>query len=284
MSARFWLGTSSWGERAWVGSFYPPGMAARDFLAYYATRFKTVEADNTYYAIPRAELVAGWRRRTPEGFLLAAKFPRSIVHGGGGPRPDGARLLLLDRCARERDAFLEVMGRLGDRLGPLLLQFPYFRREIFSGPEPFFERLEAFLDSLPHGLRYAVEIRNRAWYGERLLEILRSRGVALAWVELGYLPPPWRLAPDLDWVTADFIYARLIGDRRRTEAVAERFDRIVLDKSESLDHWAELLWDARSRVRHVFAYANNHYAGHGPATIQDLATRLARLGWDGDGD
>ena len=57
MTGRLRLGTSSWGERGWVGSFYPARMAPRDFLSYYATRFDTVEADNTYYAVPSPELV-----------------------------------------------------------------------------------------------------------------------------------------------------------------------------------------------------------------------------------
>ncbi|MHC5051064.1 MAG: DUF72 domain-containing protein, partial [Planctomycetota bacterium] len=73
-------GTSSWSEKSWVGSFYPTGMRPADFLTHYATRFQAVEADTTYYGIPRASMVEGWVRKTPPGFRLAAKFPRSIVH------------------------------------------------------------------------------------------------------------------------------------------------------------------------------------------------------------
>ena len=274
MTGRLRLGTSSWGEKGWVGPFYPAGTAPRDFLGYYATCFDTVEADNTYYAVPGQELVAGWRRKTPEGFTLSAKFPRSIVHGGKGPRPDPDRVLALEATARDRETFLARMAGLGERCGPLVLQFPYFNRSVFAGPGEFLERLARYLEVLPTELRYAVEVRNKGWYGEPLLELLSSHGVALVWVEHPYLPPPWRLAEDLDLVTADFVYARLIGDRKATDALTKTFDALVLDRSEQLLRWADLLGSVRARVPEVFAYANNHYAGHGPATIRELARLL----------
>lgn len=275
MSGRFRFGTSSWGEKGWVGAFYPSGLAPKDFLSYYATKFDTVEADNTYYAIPSPELVDGWLRKTPEGFTLSAKFPRSIVHGGNGPRPDGRTVLSLDHIAGERDQFLEVMHRLGPRSGPLVLQFPYFNRGAFAEAGPFLERLDRFLATLPDDFRYAVEVRNKGWVDEPLLGILREHRAALVLVELPYMPWPWRLSQRLDLITTDFVYARLIGDRKATDALTKTFDSIVLDKDRELDSWADLLAPAAAQATEVFAYANNHYAGHGPDTIRDLARRIA---------
>ena len=57
MSARIRLGTSSWSEKAWVGPFYPEGSKPGEFLALYARRFDTVEADVTYYRVPDNRLV-----------------------------------------------------------------------------------------------------------------------------------------------------------------------------------------------------------------------------------
>jgi uncharacterized protein YecE (DUF72 family) len=119
----FLYGTSSWSEPSWVGPFYPPGTEPADFLRLYAEHFRTVEADVTYYRVPDERLVDGWTRRTPEGFVLSAKFPRSIVHCGTGPQPDASRLLVLEHCAQDLAAFLGAMGRLGPRCGPLVLQF-----------------------------------------------------------------------------------------------------------------------------------------------------------------
>ena len=101
------IGTSSWSAPSWQPVFYPEGMAPAGFLGHYATRFDTVEIDATFYRIPSARLVDGWRERTPEGFLFAAKVPQVVTHEK-----------LLEDCGDEMDAFLKVMDRLGDRLGP----------------------------------------------------------------------------------------------------------------------------------------------------------------------
>lgn len=275
------LGTSSWSEKGWVGAFYPAGTAPRDFLTYYATRFDCVEVDATYYAVPRRDMVRGWARKVPEGFALAGKFPRSIVHAGEGPQPDGARVLVPEFVASDRDAFLEAMSLLGDKCGPLVLQFPYFSRAAFTEPGPFLERLAAFLETLPPNFRYAVEIRNRAWIAAPLLDLLRTHRAALVWTDLPYVPHPDRWPADLDPITADFGYARLIGDRKVTDALTRTFDAIVVDRSERLERWARFLEGVREQLAETFVFANNHFAGHGPATLAELATILAAGGRPG---
>ena len=109
-----------------------PGTRPADYLRVYATRFDCVEVDSTYYRTPAARTVDGWVEKTPAHFRLAAKFPRAIVHAGEGALPDASRLLTPEATYAERDRFLDVMGRLGARLGPLVLQFPYFSKKCFA--------------------------------------------------------------------------------------------------------------------------------------------------------
>lgn len=279
---RYWFGTSSWSEASWDGVFYPPGTPMAGQLPFYATRFRAVEADVTYYRVPSRAMVAGWRQRTPEGFLIAAKFPRSIVHGGTGTKPDAERLLLPEHTGEDQARFLDTMALLGNRCGPLVLQFPYFNRQAFAGPQPFLERLDACLASLPTTFRYAVEIRNRAWLAAPLLDLLRRHRAALVLVDLAYMPHPADLPGDLDLVTTDFAYARLIGDRRAVESLTGTFDRIVLDQAARLERWAGFLRALPARAEQVFVFANNHFAGHAPASILDLAHRIQ--GPDGGGE
>ena len=104
------LGTSSWSESSWVGSFYPEGTKPGEMLGLYSTVFGTVEADVTYYRIPSRSMVEGWKRKTPEGFRLSAKFPRSIVHGGRGPQPDADSVLVPERVDGDVERFLAVMA------------------------------------------------------------------------------------------------------------------------------------------------------------------------------
>src|SRR5436309_13157369 len=123
-------------------------MPPSDYLAHYAGRLDTVEVDATFYRIPGERMVDAWSERTPPGFLFAAKFPQTITHEK-----------LLVECAQECGAFLKVMDRLGDKLGPLLLQFGYFRKDELADPKPFPDRPEVFLAGLLRCRRYVGECR-----------------------------------------------------------------------------------------------------------------------------
>ena len=104
-----------------------------------------------------------------------------------------------------------------------------------------------------------------------LANLLRQRNVSFVLVDLAYMPHPERIARHLDLVTADFAYARLIGDRKLVDARTKTFDQVVVDQTQRLRRWSSLLQDIRERVPETLVYANNHYAGHGPATIRQLA-------------
>jgi len=270
-------GTSSWSEKSWVGPFYPEGMKPAEYLSHYATQFGAVEADTTYYGIPKPEMVQGWVNKTPDDFVMCAKFPKTIVHGGEGPRPDPAVVLVPDKVKDDTIDFLSAMEILGDKCGPLVLQFPYFNKTVFARPQDFYDRLDRYLGGLSRQFRYAVELRNKWWVKEPLLDILRRHDAALVLVELGYMPHPASLAKKMDLVTTDFAFARLIGDRKAVDDLTKTFDKLVLDKTSELDRWADLLHEIANSVEKVYAFANNHYAGHGPATIRDLVRRVTEL-------
>ena len=57
MPGRILIGTSSWADPGFVDEWYPPGMAARDRLAWYADRFEYVEVNSSFYAIPEPGLI-----------------------------------------------------------------------------------------------------------------------------------------------------------------------------------------------------------------------------------
>jgi uncharacterized protein YecE (DUF72 family) len=269
------LGTSSWTGKGWAGTVYPRGLPQGEWLGHYASRFSTVEADVTYYRVPSADMVRRWRDITPDDFVLSAKFPRSVVHRGDGPAPDAATILRPEAVGGEAEAFVEAMGLLGDKCGPLVLQFPYFNKKAFTGPEPFLERLDDFLRWLPDTHRYAVEVRNRGWIGPPLIQLLRQHRVGLVLVDLKYMPHPEDLARELDLITADFVYFRLIGDRKAIDERTDTFDEIVIDRTDRLRRWASLIDAYAARVPSIVGYANNHFAGHAPATIEQLASMLS---------
>jgi len=268
------FGTSSFSSKDWLGPFYPRGTAPRAFLPYYATRYDTVEIDATYYAIPSPAVVQSWCERTPTHFLFSAKFPREIVHGGTGREPDPARLLRPDATYRARDAFLEVMRLLGPRLGPLVLQFPFMSAQAFPHPEVFWERLERFLYDLPRDLDIAVEIRNPEWMDAPVFQICRANRAALVLIDQGWMPHGDEVERLQDPVTSHFAYVRLLGDRHLIEAVTTTWGKEVLDRRPRIERWADLLARLFAREVPTLVYANNHYAGHAPATVERLKEAL----------
>jgi uncharacterized protein YecE (DUF72 family) len=274
-------GTSSWSAPGWVGPFYPPGTRPGAFLEHYAQVFPAVEADVTYYRVPDQRLVGGWCEKTPEDFVICAKFPRTVVHGGASALPNADAVLEGAEAQRDGQAFTRAMAGLGPRLGPVVLQFPYFRRELFNSASPFLERLERFLAARPAGQRVAVEVRNPRWIAAPLLELLRRNGAALVLCDLPYVPHGDELARELGGpealLTADYAYIRLIGDRKAVEAHTKTFDRVVVDRTDRLERWAALIAGLLERVPQVYAFANNHFAGHGPTTAGELAARVEGL-------
>ncbi len=259
LPAQLRIGTSSWSAPSWKGVFYPEEMEPSGFLGHYASQFDTVEVDATFYRIPAARMVENWRERTTDGFLFAAKVPQVITHEK-----------LLEDCSEEMNAFLKVMDRLEDRLGPLLFQFRYFRKGEFPEPDPFIDRLERFLPTLPTGRRFAVEVRNKNFVVPRLLDLLRKHGVALAWID-----HPWFYRIDdmvrrPETLTADFSYIRWLGDRRGIERKTKSWDKLIIDRRGPLRSWIAAIRNMLEEPRTVYGYFNNHYAGYGVGSIHQF--------------
>lgn len=243
------LGTSGWSYQDWVGAFYPSGTPAARYLSVYAQVFTTVEIDSTFYATPSARMVAAWRERTPDGFIFATKVPRAITHDA-----------LLVGVANELATFADVMRELGPKCGPLLFQFP----PGFTAAQ--WDDLAALLPTLPADLRWAVEVRHTSWLTEPFYDLLRAHNVALAHVDLPWMP---RTTP----VTADFAYIRWLGDRRK---IVDDFSHVrpALQRTDDLAWWARQIARMNERGIEVFGYANNHYEGHSPATLRALQRQL----------
>jgi uncharacterized protein YecE (DUF72 family) len=255
------LGTSAFTADGWQGSFYPPGMKSRDFLSYYASQFQTVEVDSTFYGCPSASTVNNWSARTPEDFVFSVKIPQVITH----------EKALVD-CDSEFEEFVKTMDILGPKLGPMVFQFPLFDRWKFPKQDHFLTVLEPFLKKLPTDHKCVIEIRNKTWLDAKFADVLREHSVALALTDTSFMPRPWEMKEKFDLITSDFAYVRWLGDRKKIEKQTTTWDKAVVDRRADLNKWADLLWDLvnSKKIRKIIAYANNHYAGHGPATVKQF--------------
>lgn len=103
-----------------------------------------------------------------------------------------------------------------------------------------------------------------------MTDVLGEHKIALALTDHSYMPCPWEMKGDVNLITADFTYVRWLGDRKRIEEITQTWDKTVVDRREDLKNWAEFLKSLAldKRMRKIFAFANNHYAGHGPAMIK----------------
>ena len=259
------LGTSSFTAKGWEASFYPKGMRSADYLAYYAERFHTVEVDSTFYGCPSARTVANWDAKTPEDFIFSVKVPQVITH----------EKRLID-CDADLNEFLSTMELLGHKLGPIVLQFPFFDRSTFRDRHEFLDRVIPFLRKLPTTHKFALEIRNRTWLDAELANLLRNHSIALVLQDRSWMPSPTELK--FDPITADWTYIRWLGDRKSIEGQTATWDKAIVDRTTELTSWVDFCYQIMKRGVLVYAYANNHYAGHAPATIEQF-----RNLWSGRG-
>jgi uncharacterized protein YecE (DUF72 family) len=250
-----YVGTSGWTYPDWLGSFYPADSKPQDMIHYYARYFRAVEIDSTYYTIPARSVVAEWKENTPPGFVFAAQVPGVITHQK-----------VMKDCQHELTTFLNSVELLGDRLGPLLLQFPYFNRNTFASRAQFDKLLLPFLKTLPREFKFAVEIRNKNWISWDFLEILRDHSVAFVVIAQAWMPSIDVLARALDLLCGDFFYARFIGDRK--EVKAQHWDNLSEDKTSELIVWIEELKKIADRASRTYAFFNNHYAGFAPGSVK----------------
>lgn len=236
-----------WSYPFWVGNFYPYDLAREGFLGEYAKHFETVEADSTYYGIPRETAIREWHDGTPEGFIFSAKFPKRI--------PNDRRFR---GAGSDADAFVRRMDGLGGKLGPLLIQLPHdFKPEEMTA-------LADFLDALPGRHRYVVEARGPL---EGLPALLGGRGVAIASVDE-------LKAKTLDVLTTDFAYVRLEGNKFKVKGTT---GKVEADRGRDLAEWASRLRALVEKVDEVFVYCSKYYSGHSPTDALALKRLLANV-------
>lgn len=180
-----WIGTSGYSYPKWKGSFYPEDLSNKDMLSYYGTKLRSVEINNTFYRMPRENVLENWAESVPDGFRFALKASRRITH-----------FKRLKDAGEETEYLVTTAAALADRAGVILYQLPpNFKRDD--------ERLSTFVDQLPNPGTSAFEFRHASWFDETVFDILRNRNCALCLAETDEGDD----APIVE--TADWTYLRL---------------------------------------------------------------------------
>jgi len=159
---RLLAGTSGYAFKEWKGPFYPPDLQDDAWLGFYAGKFPTVEINNTFYRLPRQDVLRDWAGQVPDAFTFAIKASMRITH----------HARLKPECASALDFLLQNTALLGERLGPILFQLP-------PNMQKDVQRLRGFLGLLPPGRRFTIEFRHESWFDDEVFDALRERDVAM---------------------------------------------------------------------------------------------------------
>jgi uncharacterized protein YecE (DUF72 family) len=221
-----WIGCSGWNYRDWRETVYPKGLPARRWLEHYATLFRTVEVNNTFYRLPSVSAVEGWAEQTPDDFLFAIKASRYLTH-----------MKRLTDMGPGVERFYQRIEPLivAGKLGPVLWQLPAnFHRDD--------ERLAAAFAQLPSG-RHCFEFRHPSWFVPDVYEILREHGVALVIGDHPERPfQPHELTAGWTFIRFHYGHRGRGGNYSRSE----------------LETWKRRIAAWRSSAE-VFAYFNNDW-------------------------
>jgi uncharacterized protein YecE (DUF72 family) len=292
MAGRIVVGTSSWADPGFVEEWYPPDLAARERLRWYAERFDAVEVNSTFYAVPSPRTVGRWAQETPDGFTFDVKLHRLLsrhaadlkslppeLRDDATANARGRVELTPELEAALADRIADSVEPLGGKLATFLLQLsPSFepRRNELDELAPLVARLNA---TAP----VAVELRNRFWLTEsRAEDTLRwfeDHGAAFVCVDMPEGSNAPTLMPNLDAATRrDVAYLRAHGRNLqgylRGRTVAERFAHRYED--QELEEIAERAGRLAEEVPSVRLMFNNNRGSDAPVAAQRMRELLGQ--------
>lgn len=226
--------------RHWRGAFYPETLAVKRWFAHYAEQFDTVEINNSFYRLPKAETFDAWREQAPPGFCYAVKANRFLTQAKK-----------LKDCGEPLARMMPPFRHLGETLGPILYQLPpRFRINL--------ERLESFLRLVPKDVTNVFEFREPSWYVPETFALLDRYGASFCAHDMpGSASPREAVGP--------IAYVRFHGGEGKYWG---RYS------DEGLLGWTDWMAEQARGGRAVWAYFNNDAEAH---AIHDALTLKAMV-------
>jgi uncharacterized protein YecE (DUF72 family) len=237
------IGCSGWVYPHWRGLFYPEGLPVKRWFGYYAEQFDTVEINNSFYRLPRAEIFDAWREQAPPQFRYAVKANRFITQAKK-----------LKDCTDPLERMMSPFRHLGETMGPVLYQLPpRFKLNL--------ERLESFLTIVPKDVINVFEFREPSWYTDAVFAMLDAHGASFC-------------AHDMPGSASARLAVGPVAYLRFHGGIAKYWGRY---RDDHLLAWADWIADQARSGRSVWAYFNNDPEAHAIADAQTLRAMVRQV-------
>jgi uncharacterized protein YecE (DUF72 family) len=282
-----WIGTSSWKYEGWCGQIYTRERYSTrgrfsqkrfesECLTEYAETFPIVCGDFSFYQFPAQRY---WERLfdSAPGLHFALKVPEEITapqfpaHKRYGPRAgvDNPNYLNTDMF---RTAFADLLAPFRERVGVLVFEFGTFGKRHYEDVDAFVRDLDHFLEKLPEGFRYSVEIRNPDFLAPVYFDCLarhKTAHVFNSWTRMPELPRQMKIR---DAYTTDFTVTRALLRRGRPyEEAVEKFspyERVQEEYPAARGALHDMIRQAREKRHAAYIFVNNRLEGNAPVTIE----------------
>ncbi len=275
---QLFIGTSGWsypkGQGTWDNLFYPPKLADKDKLSFYAEYFNTVEINSSFYRPPNQFAARAWAGKVPPEFRFTAKLWQKFTHPKMFEQATGQTWHV---SQDDFDVFEEGIGPLreAEKLGPLLAQFPASFRPDSKSVAYLEELIRRMREA---GFQLAVELRHREWTESEETKAIRGfmeeQGVAWVMIDEPRFKTSIRHVP----LTSDTAYFRFHGrNYKNWWSHGESEDRYnYLYTPEEERHLAEDVREVSSRTSETYTFFNNHYGAKAVVNAVDLERLLER--------
>ncbi len=287
------LGTSSWSFPGWEGLIYdrptPPAKLSREGLPLYAQHplLRTVGVDRTYYRPMTAAQFSDYAAQVPEAFRFLVKAHEYCTlasfghHPRYGTRRGQPNSLFLDPHYAAQEVIGPFTDGLKDKAGPLLFQFSPQDHTGRAGSGFFVERLYQFLDSLPRGPVYAVELRNTTLFTPEYVDALSAAGACHCLNGHPRMPSVREQAALIQPERSQAVVIRWMQARHLSYQAAKQqyapFNRTVDADPMSRRTIAELCLDSSVRRQPSYVIVNNKAEGCAPLSIFQLAQQIVAM-------
>lgn len=266
MATKYYIGTAGWSYKDWVPNFYPKNQSGGfDWLQFYSHYFNCVEVNSTYYTYISPKIVEGWIKKVDnaDDFIFHIKLHQDFTH----------KRKFDEQNVKAIRYNLDLL-RKAERLGGLLIQFPYSFAFDGSSVQHIQKIKDIFSD-----ISCFVEVRHSSWRNYRALEFFKQNDLTLCTIDQ---PQIGQAIPFEPIVTNDKAYIRFhgrnveawkkslsnFGKEQTYEEQSSRYS--YLYSPGELVEIAQKIKSIESKVKEVNVIMNNHPKGDGVANAFEL--------------